>query len=101
MQLTPVIDIAIDRDDCEITLLTKDVVSKNCNIRVANISSETWIKLRQPNSWIYTLPTQQMIDIGCGSAVYNNLMKGTGILTIHQDCHIKTEKILIHYTSAP
>lgn len=94
MQLTPVMDITVDRDNCEITLLTKD--SKNCNIRIANISSEIWLKLRQSNSWIYVLPSTQMVHIGCkGQPVYNNLLSGTGILTIHEDCNIKTDKILI------
>lgn len=50
MLLSPILDITVDRYECEVTLLTKDLISKNCNIRVANITSEVWIKLRQPNT---------------------------------------------------
>lgn len=96
MGLTPIMDIKLDRDDCEITLLTKDVVSKQCNIRVSNVTSEIFIKLRQPNSWVYVFPQRQMVYVGCvGHPVIEQVMQGTGILTIHEDCNLKTDKILI------
>lgn len=96
MGLSPIMGIKMDRDDCEITLLTKDEVSKHCNVRLSNITSEVWIRLRQHNSWIYVLPTKQMIYIGCiGHQVIEKVLEGTGIITIHEDCNIKTDKILI------
>lgn len=96
MEISPIMDITVNRDDCEITLLTKDVVSQNCDIRISNISSELWIKLRTPNAWIYVLPKTTMVRIDCeGNDIHNMLMNGTGILTIHEDCNIKTDNILI------
>lgn len=96
MGLTPIMDIKKDRDDCEITLLTKEIVSQHCNVRISNITSELWLKLRQPNSWIYVFPLRQMVYIGCiGHPVIEQILEGTGILSIHEDCNLKTDKILI------
>lgn len=96
MGLSPRMDIKVDRDDCEITLLTKDTVSENCNLRVSNITSELWLKLRKPNSWIYVFPNKQIIYIGClNHQVIEQVLEGTGIISIHEDCNIKTDKIFI------
>lgn len=98
MLLTPIQDIRADRDDCEITLLTKDSISNNCNIRITNITSQAWIKLRQLNTWIYVIPNKEMIYIGCptlGQTGSEILLSGTGLLTIAEDCEIKTQNILI------
>lgn len=96
MELKPIMDVSPSRDDCEITLLTKDLISQNCDIRVANVTSEIWIKIREHNSWIYVLPSNTMVRIDClGSDIQNLLINGTGILSIHEDCNIKTDNILI------
>lgn len=43
LQILPLLHIQEDRDLCYINLLTRDTVSKNCNLRLSNISSEIWI----------------------------------------------------------
>lgn len=96
--LIPILDIRVDRDDCEITLLTKDSISKNCNVRITNITSQTWVKVRQINTWIYVIPKKEMIIIGCpsrGQIGAEILLQGTGLISIGEDCEIKTQNILI------
>lgn len=90
MQSSPVVKISPDRDDCSITLLTQNQQTPNCDIRVSNISSEIWLKLRQKNSYIYVFPRQEVIYIRCDKLpTMEQTLEGTGIIKIRQDCHIK------------
>lgn len=80
---------------CELKLLRNEGDLSDCNIRISNLTSEIWIKLRQPNTWIYTLPKKETVHISCGNDVFNQQVIGTGILSIEMGCEIKTEHILI------
>lgn len=94
--LTPILDISPTRDDCEITLLTKEIASNNCDNRVTNITMELWIKLREPNAWIYIFPQKEVVYITCtGFPQKTELIQGTGILTFSENCEVKSGKILV------
>lgn len=75
IQSSPTIRITSNRDDCGITLLTQNQQTANCNIRVSNISSEVFLKLRQPNSWLYVFPQQRIIFIRCDNLSRNKHSK--------------------------
>lgn len=96
MLLSPIVDITSDTPVCEISLLTQDLPTSNCDVRIAAIFAEMFIKVRQDNTWIYVLPEKQMLHIDCSDKpIYTQLLQGTGILTINEDCNIKTDKIFI------
>lgn len=80
---------------CEIKLLRNEGDMSDCNVRISNLTSEIWIKLRQPNTWIYTLPKEETVHISCDNDVFNQKVIGTGILSITMGCEIKTDHILI------
>lgn len=80
---------------CEIKLLKNENSLSNCDVRISNLTKEIWIKLRQSNTWIYTLPIEETVHISCGKEVFNQKVIGTGILSISPGCEIKTEHILI------
>lgn len=80
---------------CELKLLRNEGNLSDCNIRISNLTSEIWIKLRQPITWIYTFPKEETVHISCDNDVFNQQVIGTGILSIAMGCEIKTEHILI------
>lgn len=80
---------------CEIKLLKNEEDTTGCNIRITNITGEVWIKLRQSNTWIYTLPQEESVHVSCGPEVFDQKVKGTGILAISPECEINTNHILI------
>ncbi|KAG4070722.1 hypothetical protein HA402_005581 [Bradysia odoriphaga] len=96
-QLTPILDVSVDSTtDCEITLLTKDMKSTNCDNRVANITTELWIKIREPNAYIYVFPHRQVVYITCGDTNPQEVFaEGTGVLKFADDCEIKSKKIFV------
>lgn len=80
---------------CEISLIKKANYDKVCNVRIANFTDEVWIKLRRPNTWVYVLPNEVNIYIKCGSKVVNNLLEGTGFISIEDNCSIKSDNLII------
>lgn len=44
--------------------------------------------MRQPNTWVYTLPIEETVHISCGKDVFNQKVVGTGILSIATGCKI-------------
>lgn len=55
---------------CEINLLRSLNISSECDIRVANLTAELWIKLRKPNTYIYSFPSSQMLQVDCPMYYY-------------------------------
>lgn len=80
---------------CEINLLRSLNVSTECNIRVANLTSELWIKLRKPNTYIYTFPSNQMLQVDCPNTKIKQFYNGSGIISFTSGCTVKTEDIEI------
>ncbi len=83
-------------DDCTVNLLTKDHNSRNCDRRVSNITAEIYIRLQIPNSWIAVFPSTQVLYVKCDNApTFEKQLSGTGIMTLADDCQIKTSNVLI------
>lgn len=87
---------AIGTKICEINLLRMDKVSDECNNRITNISTELWIKLRQPNSYIFVFPSKQFVYIACPLKNYDQFLEGTGIIRMEPGCSIKTYNLILH-----
>lgn len=87
---------AINTKICEINLLRMEKVDKECNIRVSNLTSELWIKLREPNSYIFTLPKKQFVYIHCPNNTYNQFLENTGVIHLTSGCKIKTNSLTLH-----
>jgi hypothetical protein len=87
---------AINTKICEINLLRMEKVDHECNIRVANLTAEMWIKLKQENTYIFTFPSKQYIYITCGSNErYSQFVENTGVISINPNCQIKTDTLII------
>lgn len=93
-QISPIMT-SHNTEFCEVKVLRDEDNLAHCNVRISNLTSEIWIKLRQPNTWIYTLPKLETIHISCGKEVFNQKVVGTGTLSISAGCEIKTNYILI------
>ncbi|KAG4070246.1 hypothetical protein HA402_009376 [Bradysia odoriphaga] len=92
--LSPI--LSTKSEDCTVNLLTRKHNSQNCDIRVSNITQETWIKLHQVNTWIGVFPSNQVIYTKCdGFPTSEHRLIGTGIIKIIEDCQIKTNDIWI------
>lgn len=93
--LQPILDIST-RDSCEITLLTKEIASSNCDNRLTNITSELLIKLREDNAWIYVFPQKEVVYITCTDFPQSTeIIQGTGILRFSEECEVKSGNILV------
>lgn len=86
---------AIHTQTCEINLLRSLNVSSECNIRIANLTSELWIKLRKTNSYIYVFPYEQRMQIDCPNEKEKQFYNNSGIITFSPACTIKTDNIEI------
>lgn len=60
----------------------------SCGLKFTPIS-DVWIKLRQPNQWIYVINKDYPINIICGDRVFHKVLKGEGILTLKEKCTLK------------
>lgn len=94
-QLSNPIVIANKINLCEINIIKQIDSSKTCVTRLANFTEEVWIRLREPNSWIYVLPHKTNVYVSCSNAVANNVLLGTGKITIGVDCYIQTDNVKI------
>lgn len=86
---------AISTKTCEINLLRKQNITNECDIRISNLTSELWIKLRQPNKYIYVFPEKELMFIKCAEMNENNFYINTGIISYGEDCQIKTNNVEI------
>lgn len=80
---------------CEINILSIREIKDECNIRLSNMTSEMWIKLKQTNSYLYVLPTKQNVYIECEERTYYENLIDTGIIVINPSCKIKTDALVI------
>lgn len=46
-------------DSCAVQMLSASPLSANCNYKIANITNELWIQLKNPNTWLFLFPTTQ------------------------------------------
>lgn len=102
LQVSPL--MTTTSEDCSGHLLMLQVIPEKCEIRVSNISSQMWIRLQRPNTWIGIFPMKSILYIKCTDfPTFEEHLERTGIIQIHEDYPIKTSHILIraqkNYTS--
>lgn len=93
-QTTPIMT-AHSTKNCEINMLRMSNSTEMCNERIANLTSELWIKLRQTNTYIYTFPERENVYIKCPKVLESRFLKDTGIIRMNPDCQIKTDNVII------
>lgn len=87
---------SFENGPCEMNALIGEKLSKYCDVRVlSNNSNELWIKLRNPNSYIYVLPSYQVIRFYYGDKKIHERLHGTGIITIEPGCVVKSNGMKI------
>lgn len=80
---------------CEINALRQEEKLDNCEVRVSNITSEIWLHLKQPNTYIYTLPKPQTIYVSCENFTETRILSNTGIIHVEPGCIIKSDSLII------
>lgn len=94
LELSPI--MSTRDDDCTTNLVLQNKYPDMCDIRVTKITSETWIKLQTVNSYIAIFPEPQTLHIKCQNVpTITRILEGTGIISFDDDCHIKTQNVLI------
>lgn len=95
------------RKSCELRMLSifrnlylEDSIDDDCDVRIVNSSSEMWLKLYKPNTYIYLFPKPQNVTIICKDTSEGNFeeiltLKQTGIITIRSNCQIHSKKVTI------
>lgn len=81
---------------CEVIVLRENYISDICNVRVSNLTSEMWIQMKQPNSFIYVLPQKQPIIFACGNITHSHMLSGTGVIRIQPNCEIKSDTLILN-----
>lgn len=80
---------------CEIRLLRLESINNECNIKFLNLTSEIWLKLNQPNAYIFVYPNENYVDVICADSKHTVLLDNSGIFKIRPSCEIRTNKIQI------
>lgn len=97
MQLSPF--MSIKAEDCTSNLLMNKPTQTGCEVRLSNITSEVWIGLQAQNTWIAVFPRLQTIYVKCDHmSTFDVQMLGTGIVSIADNCQIKTDYVFIPAT---
>lgn len=81
---------------CEVILLRENIISDICNIRVTNLTNEIWMKMKQPNMFIFVLPISQPIMIACNNHTFSHIMSGTGLISIEPNCEVKSDTLILN-----
>lgn len=80
---------------CEIKLLNHATeIPQECEIKLIP-KTNYWIQLSQPNSWIYVLKEQQILDTVCGNSIFPTKLKDSGIIEIKPNCHLRSKEFII------
>lgn len=68
-----------------------------CDVRVVNKQQNWLIKMYQPNTWLYSIPSTIVLHLNCQDKIISTRINGTGILNLKEPCEIKIgEKRLIY-----
>lgn len=79
--------------NCEINLLLKSNLTSNCEFRTDELAEELWLKLEQPNTYLYTLPKIVPIDIQCIQSNDTLFLQDSGVISLKSGCKMKTNLI--------
>lgn len=86
---------ALSTKTCEINILRMQNISSECEIRIANLTSEIWIRLRQPNKYIYVFPKKELMIVKCNGEKVDKYYSDVGIISYGEECQITTNNVEI------
>lgn len=78
---------------CEINLLLNKNVTSNCEFRTERLIEEFWMKLEQPNTYLYTVPKIVPIEIQCSQLNETQFLRNSGIISLKPGCKIRTDRV--------
>lgn len=92
----PMVSRQAHRDDCGFGLLIGQygTIPKNCHFHTSKQLS-SWIRLKDPNSWIYSFASAQVLDITCRGKMANLALNGSGLIELSRGCAIHHNHITI------
>ena len=85
--------------DCEVSLFVPtDKIPIACEKRIVKLNHSIFIQLATPNSWLYTAPYPERLDILCRPNQQRVLitLNSTGILQLHQNCSAYTNSLILN-----
>jgi len=84
---------------CEVQMYTqRQQYHRNCNKKHI-ISSEFWIRMNQPHTWLYSIAAEQHIVIECnGRHEHKEIIRNTGKLILKGKCRLTTPHMTIQST---
>lgn len=87
------INMAKNSMGCEINLLLGRNSTRNCEIYRENSLDEFWVKMNQPNTYLYALPSAMPVVIQCPRSNSSIYLQNTGTISLKSGCRIKTSRI--------
>ena len=82
---------------CEIKILLhqKVEIHDNCDIRVKALKQPLFQKIIKLNSWLYSSPTNTILKIICNDQIYEEILLGSGLITLEPNCKAKTDLVIL------
>lgn len=87
--------LAPDDTGCEINLVRRQNITSDCDVRHSNVTREIWVKLQQPNTYLFTMPKLQQAIVSCPNARTKLFIQDSGVISLAPKCRIKTERVEI------
>jgi hypothetical protein len=90
----------IRKDTCIGQILLKTNHNETlCQESALKESNELWVKLLEPNKWMFAFKNKTLVNIICGSKISNQVyLENSGFLEIEKDCFIETENAKLYST---
>lgn len=85
--------------ECEANLFAvSPEIPSSCNKRIAKLYHPIFIQLANANSWLYTVPKEETLDINCNPTDDRIVvkLKGTGLLTLNSTCSASTKTLTLN-----
>lgn len=94
-QIHPIFSTNHENKICEIELLSHATsIPKDCPMKVTD-PYRFYIRLTNPNSWIYVLDKPYTVDLICGTETKTYDLNGSGIFKILPGCSFRNQEIRI------
>ncbi|XP_055388077.1 uncharacterized protein LOC129616464 [Condylostylus longicornis] len=93
-QLRPLYTKETKEVECEFNLIAQQTIADKCNIKLTK-SNKYWVQLTRKNSWPYSLDKEYLFNTVCDGLVYQQRLKGTGLLNFHEICLLKDNGVVI------
>lgn len=71
-ETSPIFNADRDTQKCEVNLIKSGKISSKCEIKLVNMTHELWIKVREENTYIFVVPHEIQIYMGCRKKILIN-----------------------------